>query len=35
MHHSKVSRGKKLTQRSCGEMLGESLEDLGNDGKIL
>ena len=35
IHHSKGSRGEKLTQSSCGEMLGESLEDLGDDGRIL
>jgi len=34
-HHSKESRGEKLTQRSCGEMLRENLEDLGEDGRIL
>jgi len=33
MHHSKVSRGEILTQRSCGEMLGESSGDLGDDGR--
>jgi len=35
IQHSKVSRGEKLTQRSCGEMLEESLGDLGDDGRIL
>jgi hypothetical protein len=34
-HHSKVNRGEKLTQSSCGEILGKSLEDLRDDGRIL
>jgi hypothetical protein len=35
IHHSKVNRRDKLTQSSCGEMLGESLVDLGDDARIL
>ena len=34
MHHSKVSRGEKLTQSSCGQILGESSEELVEDGRI-
>jgi len=35
IHRSKVNGGEKLTQSCCGEMLGKSLVDLGDDGRIL